>query len=66
MIIKCDDCGRVLKLDLKQKMISEDCEAKIHFSIVELICQECGSTKLVSLGPKSVHVFNEKLKLVNF
>ena len=65
MKTKCPICGNELELKLNQKLISDNCEAKIHFNIVELIC-ECGEKNIVSVSPKSIQIFNNNMKILQF
>ena len=66
MKIICIQCKSELDLDLRQKLVSNGCEARVHFNIVEVICEECGKANFMSVSPKAVEVFNENLKMSQF
>lgn len=64
--IKCPECGNEIKSAIQQKILSENCEVKTHFNIIEIICSNCQKKTLINLSPKAVTVFNKNMKLVNF
>jgi len=64
--IKCSECGNEIKSAIQQKILSENCEVKTHFNIIEVICNNCHKKTMVNLSPKAVTVFNENMKLVKF
>jgi hypothetical protein len=65
MQIKCNGCSENIALDLKQKVVSDNCEAKVHFNIVEVICG-CGNSNMVSISPKAIFVVDENRKMLDF
>jgi transcription elongation factor Elf1 len=52
MNLKCPNCETKCEYELLQKIASKDCELKIHFNIMELVCGSCENKFMISNKPK--------------
>lgn len=66
MKFTCVNCQNTLEYALVQKIGSKECDLKVHFNIIELKCNNCGNTFMVSVKPKKICVFSTNKKILEY